>query len=129
MSSRPAARPESTSRPVSGSVGVPAAAAAAVVVELVVVGVLGADAGADACVEGVVVVVLASTTIVPCMKGWIWQTYANVPAWVNVCDALWPCLRIPVLKLPLVAVAVCELGPLLVQVMVSPTCTVVALLS
>ncbi len=32
----------------------------------------------------------ASTTTVPCMNGWIVQMYANVPACVNVCEALWP---------------------------------------
>jgi hypothetical protein len=32
---------------------------------------------------------------------------------------------VPVLKLPLLAVAVWALGPLFVQVMVSPTCTVI----
>jgi hypothetical protein len=44
---------------------------------------------------------------------------------VNVCEALWPLLNVPVLKLPSFAVAVCELGPSLVQVIVSPTWTVV----
>ena len=43
-----------------------------------------------------------------------------MPGWVNVCDALCPFFRIPVLKLPLLAVAVCSLGPSLVHVIVSP---------
>lgn len=64
--------------------------------------------------------VSASTTIVPCMNGWIWQTYANVPGCSNVCEALWPLFRVPVLKLPSLAVAVCGLGPLFVHVTVSP---------
>jgi len=53
--------------------------------------------------------------------------YANVPACVNVCEALCPRFSGPVLKLPSRAVAVCVLGPLFVQVMVSPTWTVTAL--
>ena len=48
----------------------------------------------------------ASTTIVPFMNGWIEQMYANVPALVNVCEALWPFFNVPVLKLPSLAVAV-----------------------
>jgi hypothetical protein len=48
-----------------------------------------------------------------------------VPARVKVCEALWPLLSVPVLKLPSFAVAVWELGPSLVQVIVSPTWTVV----
>ena len=63
----------------------------------------------------------ASTTIVPFMNGWIAQMYANVPALVNVCEALWPFFNVPVLKLPSLAVAVWSVGPLLVQVTVSPT--------
>ena len=83
-----------------------------VVVGVVVVGVV---------VVGVVDVAFARTTTVPCMNGWIEQIYVNVPAVVNVCDALWPFWSTPVLKLPLLAVAVCALGPSLVQVTVSPT--------
>ena len=55
---------------------------------------------------GVEVLVEASTTIVPFMNGWIAQMYANVPALVNVCEALWPFFNVPVLKLPSLAVAV-----------------------
>jgi hypothetical protein len=44
-----------------------------------------------------------------------------VPAVVNVCEALWPFFRVPVLKLPLLAVAVWLVGPLFVQVTLSPT--------
>jgi hypothetical protein len=44
---------------------------------------------------------------------------------VNVCDALWPRFSWPVSKLPLLAVAVWVLGPLLVQVTVSPVWTVI----
>lgn len=40
-------------------------------------------------------------------------------------EALWPLLRTPVLKLPLLAVAVWSLGPLLCHTTVSPTCTVI----
>jgi hypothetical protein len=40
---------------------------------------------------------------------------------VKVWDALWPFFRTPVLKLPLLAVAVWGLGPLFVHVTVSPT--------
>ena len=86
---------------------------------VVVVGVL--VVGVEVVFGAVVDVVLASTTTVPCMNGWIWQMYVNVPAVVNVCDPLWPFWSTPVLKLPLLAVAVCALGPLLVQVTVSPT--------
>jgi hypothetical protein len=32
----------------------------------------------------------ASTTTVAFMNGWTWQKYENVPAWVNVCEALEP---------------------------------------
>ncbi len=74
---------------------------------------------------GVEELVEASTTIVPFMNGWIAQMYAKVPALVNVCEALWPFFRVPVLKLPSLAVAVWLLGPLLVQVTVSPTWTVI----
>jgi hypothetical protein len=42
-----------------------------------------------------------------------------------VCDARWPSFSTPVSKLPLLAVAVWGLGPLFVQVMVSPTLTVI----
>jgi hypothetical protein len=42
-----------------------------------------------------------------------------------VTEALWPLLRTPVLKLPLLAVAVWALGPLLCHTTVSPTCTVI----
>jgi len=49
----------------------------------------------------------------------------NVPAVVNVCDALWPFCSTPVLKLPLFAVAVCALGPWFVQVTGSPTWIVI----
>jgi hypothetical protein len=75
--------------------------------------------------EGVVEVGEASTTTVPCMNGWIVQTYGNVPAWVNVCDALCPFCRVPVSKLWSFAVAVCAVGPLLVHVIVSPTWIVI----
>ena len=75
---------------------------------------------------GVEELVEASTTIVPFMNGWIAQMYANVPAFVNVCEALWPFFKVPVLKLPSLAVAVWSLGPLLVQVTVSPTWIVIA---
>ena len=44
---------------------------------------------------------------------------------MNVCEALWPFLRMPVVKLPLLAVAVWLDGPLLLHVMVSPTWIVV----
>jgi hypothetical protein len=44
---------------------------------------------------------------------------------VNVCEPLWPWLRIPVLKLPLLAVALWGCWPLFVQVIVSPTWTVI----
>jgi hypothetical protein len=67
----------------------------------------------------------ASTTTVPCMKGWTVQKYVNVPGWLNVCEPLWPLLRIPVSKLPSRAVAVCGLGPSLDHVSVSPTWIVV----
>lgn len=40
-------------------------------------------------------------------------------------EALWPFCNTPVLKLPLSAVAVWALGPLLTHVTVSPTCTVI----
>ena len=46
---------------------------------------------------------------------------------MNVCEALPPFLMIPVSKLPLRAVAVWGLGPLFIQVTVSPTCTVIVL--
>jgi hypothetical protein len=42
-----------------------------------------------------------------------------------VTDALWPFCKIPVLKLPLLAVAVWALGPLLSHWTVSPTWTVI----
>jgi hypothetical protein len=71
-------------------------------------------------VLGVDVVVDARTTIVPCMNGWIVQKYENVPAVENVCDALAPFASVPVLKLPLFAVAVCAAGPLFDHVTVSP---------
>ena len=71
-------------------------------------------------VLGVVVVVEARTTIVPCMNGWMMQTYVYVPGVANVCDPLAPFASRPVLKLPLLAVALCSLGPLLVQITVSP---------
>jgi hypothetical protein len=48
----------------------------------------------------------ASTTTVPCMNGWIVQMYANVPAFVNVCDPLCPLVSVPVSKLWSLAVAV-----------------------
>ena len=41
-------------------------------------------------------------------------------------DALWPFCKTPVLKLPLLAVAVWALGPLLSHWTVSPTWTVIA---
>lgn len=41
-------------------------------------------------------------------------------------EALWPFCKTPVSKLPLFAVAVWGLGPLLSHSMVSPTCTVMA---
>jgi hypothetical protein len=44
---------------------------------------------------------------------------------VNVCDALCPLFRVPVSKLWSLAVAVCGEGPLFVQVIVSPTLTVI----
>ena len=77
-----------------------------------------AEALPDVCVEATDE---ASTTTVPFMNGWIAQMYANVPGLANVCEALWPFFSVPVLKLPLVAVAVWSVGPLLVQVTVSPT--------
>lgn len=40
-------------------------------------------------------------------------------------DALWPFRKTPVLKLPLLAVAVWSLGPLLDQSTVPPTCRVI----
>ena len=48
-----------------------------------------------------------------------------MPGWVNVWDALCPFLSTPVSKLPPCAVAVWLDGPSLVQVIVSPTWTVV----
>jgi hypothetical protein len=42
-----------------------------------------------------------------------------------VTEALWPFCNTPVSKLPLFAVAVCGLGPLLSHAIVSPTCTVI----
>jgi hypothetical protein len=48
-----------------------------------------------------------------------------VPAWVNVCDALEPFFSVPVSKLPFEAVAVWSVGPLFVQVIVSPTWIVI----
>jgi hypothetical protein len=57
------------------------------------------------------------------MNGWIRQKYVNVPACVNVWEALVPFWSSPVSKLPLLAVAVWALGPWFVQVIVSPTCT------
>lgn len=42
-----------------------------------------------------------------------------------MCEALAPFLRVPVSKLPSFAVAVCGLGPSLVQVTVSPTWIVI----
>jgi hypothetical protein len=44
---------------------------------------------------------------------------------VNVWDALWPFFNTPVLKLPLLAVAVCGLGPAFDHVTVSPTWIVI----
>ena len=41
-------------------------------------------------------------------------------------EALWPFCKTPVSKLPLFAVAVWGLGPLLSHSIVSPTCTVIA---
>lgn len=84
---------------------------------VVAVGVVAVPAGV-VVVLGVEVVVDARTAIVPCMNGWIVQTYENVPAVANVCDALAPVARIPVSK-PL-PVAVCLLGPWFVHVTVSP---------
>ncbi len=49
----------------------------------------------------------------------------NVPALVNWCDALWPVFRVPVSKLPSLAVAVCGAFPWFVQVTVSPTWIVI----
>ena len=48
-----------------------------------------------------------------------------MPAWLKVCEALAPFDSTPVLKLPSLAVAVCAVGPSLVQVIVSPTWTVI----
>jgi hypothetical protein len=48
-----------------------------------------------------------------------------VPAVVNVCEALWPFCSVPVSKLWSFAVAVWALGPLFVQVIVSPTWIVI----
>jgi hypothetical protein len=62
----------------------------------------------------------ARTTIVPCMFGCGVQMYENVPASLKVCEPLSPAGRMPVSKLPLGAVAECALGPLFVQVTVSP---------
>ena len=44
-----------------------------------------------------------------------------------MCEALAPFFRTPVLKLPSLAVAVWELGPSLVQVIVWPACRVTVL--
>ncbi len=67
----------------------------------VAAGVVDVVVGVVDVVVGVVDVVLASTTTVPCMNGWIEQMYVNVPAVLNVCDALLPFSSTPVLKLPL----------------------------
>ncbi len=48
-----------------------------------------------------------------------------MPAWLKVCEALAPFDSTPVLKLPSLAVAVCAVGPSFVQVIVSPTWTVI----
>jgi len=45
---------------------------------------------------------------------------------VKVCDALLPFVSRPVSKLPFVAVAECRVGPLFVQVTLSPAVTVTA---
>lgn len=111
------------SSPVTGSVG-PLAVEVDAVGELVVpVGLVTAVAGVPAAVVGVLTAA-ARTTIVPCMNGWMVQKYVIVPARVKVCDALLPFLRSPVSKLWSLAVALCSLGPALVHVTVSPTCTV-----
>src|ERR687896_2413462 len=64
--------------------------------------------------------------MVPRMLGWGVQKYANVPAWSNVSERLWPASKMPVSKLPPSAVAECGVGPSLVQVTVSPTSIVTA---
>ena len=62
----------------------------------------------------------ACTTIVPCMFGCGVQMYEKVPALVKVCERLCPAGKIPVSKLPSGAVAEWAVGPLFVQVTVSP---------
>ena len=62
----------------------------------------------------------ACTTTVPFMNGCGVQMYANVPASSKVCERLCPFGKMPVSKLPSLAVAECGVGPLLVQVTVSP---------
>ena len=54
------------------------------------------------------------------MNGCGLQKYEKVPAWLKVCEPLWPFFRIPVSKDPSFAVAECGVGPLLFQVTVSP---------
>jgi hypothetical protein len=39
------------------------------------------------------------------MNGCGWQKYEKVPAWLKVCEADWPALRMPVLNEPSFAVA------------------------
>jgi hypothetical protein len=74
--------------PVLGRVGPSDAVVVAPgVVVVAVVEVVGAVA-AEVPVLDADVVVAARTTMVPCMNGWIWQKYVNVPGVVNVCDAL-----------------------------------------
>jgi hypothetical protein len=123
----PASTAPTVSNPVFGRLGPLGAPLAGVVVagaaaELPVLPVVLEPAPVDPVV---VDVAAASTTTVAFMNGWTWQKYEKVPGWVNVCEALAPFCRIPVLKLPSVAVAVWGAGPSLVHVIVSPTWTVI----
>src|SRR5215218_2261633 len=58
------------------------------------------------------------------MPAWHWQTYAYVPGVLNVNEKLCPGLRLPLSKLPSLAVAVWGEVSLLVQVTVVPAGTV-----
>jgi len=69
----------------------------------------------------------AVTTTVPFMKGCGVQWNEYVPALEKVCEPLAPLLRTPVSKDPSSAVAEWPLGPLLLQVTLSPAVTVIVL--
>src|ERR1700758_3983332 len=88
-SSRPTSTAGMMLEPVTGSVGCELTGAGVAVVVGAVVPpealwplVLGPELPAGGPEDGGLAA--PSTTNVPCMKGWIWQVWVNVPCFVNV---------------------------------------------